>query len=103
MNNPSSSQQAQVSEPYSYQRWREDFIKRVLQVSCAAGGVAIIGYVLTPSTTIGNRLLAVMAWGILVLVTVLTNLPYLIRAGLFLLLLYLSGFSSLVDHGVRDA
>jgi GAF domain-containing protein len=44
-----------------------------------------------------------MTWGILVLVTVLPRLPYLVRAGVFLLLLYFAGLSSLLDHGLTDA
>jgi GAF domain-containing protein len=36
-------------------------------------------------------------------VTVLTNLPYPVRAGVFLLLLYLAGLSSLLDNGLRNA
>jgi GAF domain-containing protein len=102
MNNPSSSQQTQSIESYPYAGWRERFIKIVLWFSCGAGLLAIIGYLLT-SPTMGIMLLAIMLWGILVLVTVLSKLPYPIRAGVFLLLLYLSGFSSLLDHGLRDA
>ena len=102
MNTPSSSQQAQGGELYSYASWRERFIKIVLQASCIVGFLAIIFYLLTPAT-IGIKILAIMTYGILVLVTVLTNLPYLIRAGAFLLLLYFSAFSSLLDHGLRDA
>ncbi|MBN2117630.1 MAG: GAF domain-containing protein [Anaerolineales bacterium] len=102
MNTPSSPQQAQGGGLYTYANWRERFIKIVLWFSCGAGLLAIGGYLFTDST-IGIRLLAIMLWGILVLVTVLTNLPYLIRAGVFLLLLYISGFSSLLDHGLRDA
>ena len=102
MNNPPSSQQAQSAELYSYTSWRERFLKIVLQGSCILGLVAIILYLFTPSTN-GIKLLAVMTYGVLVLVTVLTNLPYLIRAGVFLLLLYFAGFSSLLDHGLGDA
>ncbi len=102
MNKPSSDQQTR-SEAYSYISWRERFIKIILWVSCAVGFLAIIGYLSNPTTTIGTRLLAVMVYGILGLVTVLTNLPYTIRAGVFLLLLYISGFTSLLDYSIGDA
>ncbi len=102
MNNPSSSQPT-VGETYSYISWRENFIKRVLLISCIVGGAAIAAYLGFAPSSIGIKLLAVMAYGILGLVTVLPNLPYAIRAGIFLLLLYFSGFSSLLDHGIPDA
>ncbi len=105
MNDSSSSQSPRAVDLYSYENWRERFIKIVLLISCVAGGAAVIAYVVFAPATIGFgiRLLAIMAYGILLLVTILTNLPYSIRAGIFLLLLYLSGFSSLLDHGLRDA
>lgn len=102
MNRPPSSQQTQGTELYSYTSWHERFLKIVLLSSCGLGLLAIIGYLFTP-TTIGIKLLAIMTYGILILVTVLTNLPYPVRAGVFLLLLYFAGFSSLLNHGLTDA
>jgi GAF domain-containing protein len=100
MNNPYSSQQVPGSELYSFVSWRERFIKIVLLVSCGLGLVATILYLFFASSTPGIKLLAIMSYGILVLVTVLTSLPYPLRAGVFLLLLYFSGFSSLLDYGL---
>lgn len=44
-----------------------------------------------------------MTYGILVLVTLFNKVPYRLRAGIFLFLLYFAGFSSLIDHGIADA
>jgi GAF domain-containing protein len=101
MNMPPSSQ-PQNTETYSYTFWHERFLKVVLQGSCIVGGVAV-GFYLLGQSTGPVKLLAFLTWGVLVLVTVLTKLPYLVRAGVFLLLLYFSGLSSLLDHGLRDA
>jgi GAF domain-containing protein len=102
MNHLSSPQQTQGNELYTDVNWRERFIKGVLRASCVLGFVAIIGYVISPATTGINKWLAILAYVILVLVT-FTNIPYLIRAGVFLFLLYISGFTSLLDYGLRDA
>jgi GAF domain-containing protein len=102
MNNRYPSPQNQGNELYSYGRWRERFLAVVLQGSCLLGLIAIVFYLFTPSTP-GIKLLALMTYGILVFVTFYTNLPYPIRAGLFLLLLYFAGVSSLFDYGIGDA
>jgi len=103
MNNPSPSLPTRSSEEvFSYEHWRERFLTAVLQGSCILGFVAIILYLFTPSTA-AFKILAVLTYGILVLVTLFTNLSYRIRAGVFLLLLYFAGFSSLLDHGIADA
>ena len=101
MNRPPSSQQTHSPELHSHASWRERFLKIVLLSSCGLG-LIILGYYLSiPST--GIRLLAIMIYGVLILVTVLTNLPYPIRAGVFLLLLYFVGLGSLLERGLRDA
>lgn len=102
MINTFSSPQKQSAELYSYSRWRERFLKAILQGSCFLGLFAIVLYLFTPATVV-TKLLAVMTYGILVLVTFLTRLPYFIRAGVFLLLLFFAGFSSLFDYGISTA
>lgn len=84
------------------QQWRERFLSVMLQGLCILGLVAIILYLLTPATVI-YKVLAVATYGILVLVTLFASLSYHVRAGIFLFLLYLSGFSSLIDYGVAEA
>lgn len=102
MNNTSPTPQKQSDELYSYDRWRERFLNGVLQGSCVLGLVAIILYFFTPSTVV-YKFLAVMTYAILVAVTFFTRLPYVIRSGVFLLLLFFAGFTSLLDYGIADA
>lgn len=102
MKSSSAPSQADSSALYSYTHWRERFLQIVLQGSCILGFVAIVLYLFTPST-IGIKLLAVLTYGILVFLTLLSKLPYSLRAGLFLLLLYFAGFSSLFDYGIAEA
>lgn len=98
MNRPPSSQQTHSPELHSHASWRERFLKIVLLSSCGLGLIILLSI---PST--GIRLLAIMIYVVLILVTVLTNLPYPIRAGVFLLLLYFVGLGSLLERGLRDA
>src|SRR6266498_2235038 len=102
MNNSSPSSQLQSGDQFSYEDWRERFLTTVLQGSCILGGIAIILYLISSSTVL-FKILAVLTYGVLALVTWFTNLPYRIRAGTFLLLLYFAALSSLLDHGMADA
>jgi GAF domain-containing protein len=102
MSNSSAPTNLNRGELFSYQQWRERFLKVVLQGSCILGFFAIALYLFSPSTAL-YKALAVGTYGILVVVTVFPRLPYRLRAGLFLFLLYFAGFSSLIDHGIGDA
>jgi GAF domain-containing protein len=102
MSNQPPSLQTYQDEFFSYEQWREHFLKVVLRGSCVLGFIAIILYLFSPSI-VPYKVLAVMTYGILVLVTLFTRLPYRLRAGVFLFLLYFAGFSSLIDHGLGDA
>jgi GAF domain-containing protein len=89
-------------EFFSYEQWRERFLKVVLQGSCILGFIAIVLYLFTPSSPL-YKVLAVATYGILVLVTLFTSLSYTIRASVFLFLLLFAGLSSLFDYGIEDA
>jgi len=97
-----SSPQTDRDNFFSYEQWRERFLKVVLQGACILGLIAILLYLFSPSIII-YKVLAVMTYGILVLVTLFNKVPYRLRAGIFLFLLYFAGFSSLIDHGIADA
>jgi GAF domain-containing protein len=90
------------SEIFSYELWRKRFLQVILQGACIFGFVAVLLYFFTPSSAL-YKVLAVLTYGILVAVTFMEKLPYSMRAGLFLFLLYFAGFSSLIDHGIADA
>ena len=102
MNQSAPPVQSQRSEFFSYEKWRERFLTVVLQGSCVLGFIAIALYFFSSATPL-YKVLAVATYGVLVLVTVWTNLSYRIRAGVFLLLLYFAAFSSLFDYGIADA
>lgn len=96
------SPQTQGSELFSYEAWRERFLKVVFQGSCILGFIAILVYLFAPSTPL-YKVLAVATYGILVLITLRTGVPYRLRAGIFLFLLFFAGFSSLFDYGLGPA
>src|SRR5690349_9419352 len=102
MSNYPPSLTANRDEFFSYEQWRERFLQVVLRGSCLLGFIAIVLYLFSSSTAL-YKVLAIATYGILVLVTLLDQLQYRIRSGVFLFLLYLSGLSSLLDHGLADA
>jgi GAF domain-containing protein len=102
MRNTTPSPGQSSSEFFSYEQWRERFLRVVLQGSCILGFVAIVLYLFTPSSPL-YKVLAVATYGILVLVTLFTSLSYKIRASVFLFLIFFAGLSSLFDYGIADA
>ena len=102
MINYTHSPQTNQDEFFSQKQWRERFLNVVLRGSCILGFIAIVLYLFSSSTTL-YKVLAVMTYGILVLVTLLDKLQFRIRAGVFLFLLYFAGFSSLIDYGIAEA
>jgi len=102
MSNQPSSLPTPRDDFFSYEQWRERFLRVVLRGSCLLGFLAILLYLFSPSTTL-YKVLAVLTYGVLVAVTLLEKVQYRIRAGVFLFLLYFAGFSSLIDHGFGDA
>jgi GAF domain-containing protein len=102
MNNPFPAPQKQSDELYSFERWRERFLGVILRGSCILGFGALVLYLFTPSTAL-FKFVAVLAYAILVSVTFLITLPYFIRASMFLFLLFIAGFSAMLDYGIADA
>ena len=102
MKNLSSPPQQSGGEFFSYELWRERFLRVVLQGSCILGFIAIMLYLFTPSSPL-YKIMAVATYGILILVTLFTRLSYNIRASVFLFLLFFAGLSSLFDYGIAEA
>ena len=102
MSNITPSPGNSAGEFFSYEQWRGRFLTVILQGSCILGFAAIALYLLTPASPL-YKILAIATYGILVLVTLFTNLSYNVRAGVFLFLLFFAGLSSLFDYGVADA
>lgn len=103
MKYPSTSYPERSSEAYSYEHWRERFLTGLLRGTCILGGFAILFYIFVPSYAAGMKFAAVLAYGVLLLITFLESIPHNWKALVFLLLLYFSGFSALLDRGVADA
>ena len=101
MSNQPSSMLTPQDEFFSYEQWRERFLRAVLRGSCALGALAILLYLFSPTSNL-YRVLAVLTYGVLVTVTLLEKVQYRIRASVFLFLLYFAGFSSLIDHGIGE-
>jgi GAF domain-containing protein len=102
MSDTTPSPQTQGSELFSYEEWRERFLGVVLRGSSVLGFIAIVVYLFVPSTPL-HKVLAVATYGILILITLRTGMPYWLRAGIFLFLLFFAGFSSLFDYGLGQA
>src|SRR5215207_4325941 len=102
MKDVSPSPQSSGAEFFSYEEWRERFLRVVLQGSCILGFIAIVLYLFTPSSPL-YKVLALATYGVLILVTLLARLSYNLRAGVFLFLLFFAGLSSLFDYGIADA
>ena len=102
MSNHLPALQTSGSEFFSEEQWRERFLRVALRGSCILGFLALFLYLFSPSTIL-YKVMAVISYGILGLVTLFTGTPYRLRAGVFLFLLYFAAFGSLVDHGIGDA
>ena len=102
MSNTFPSPQVPRDELFSNEQWAARLLNLVLRASCLFGLIAIVLYLLSPATTF-SKVAAVIAYGVLVLVTLFSRLPYRFRAGAFLLLLYFAAFGSLLEHGITQA
>ena len=98
----SSPIQAHPAEGGSSGNWRESFLNIVLRSSCVLGFIAIVFYLFSPSMGL-YKILALLTFGILVLVTLLVDLAYTFRAIAFVLILYFAALSSLFSLGITDA
>src|SRR6266496_1197889 len=101
MNNSSPAQGNPV-ERFSFESWRDSFLNTVLRGSCVLGLIAIVIYLFSPSIGL-FKLLALLTYGILVIVTLFPNLAYPVRAGVYVLILYFAALSSLLTYGIAEA
>jgi GAF domain-containing protein len=86
---------------FSYEHWREGFLRIILYVTAGIGLLGLLYYVLTSNTPLFKGL-AIGFYIILLLFTFL-RMPYRLRAGFFLLLLYAISVSTLLDVGDSGA
>lgn len=81
--------------------WRERLLNIVLGSSSLLGSIILILFLLSPAATV-MKLVALLLYGLLVLVTVMSRLPYGVRAAVFLIVLYVAAVRSFLDHGLAD-
>lgn len=87
---------------FSYERWRESFLKLILRGSCVLS-LAYLAFSIFDTVRNGQILLVVIycsAWTLLVVIT-FSPLPYWLRTGAFLFILYAMGASGLIETGIR--
>jgi GAF domain-containing protein len=85
---------------FSRQRWLENFLKIILRASVIIGLILVGASFLTNTEPILLIIYAV-AYAAL-LIAAFIKLPYRIRAGLFLFLIFSLGVSSLLENGIRS-
>ena len=91
-----------VSASFSQERWRNSFLKLVLRGGCVLGLAAAV-FSIVDLVRNGQLLLAGIYEAACVLLVAITvfRLPYWLRAGIFLFLLYALGISGLLENGMR--
>jgi GAF domain-containing protein len=96
----SNSSGTTISDSYtfSFQQWREQFVRVLLTGASLFGALAVGASFLSPTEFI-FRLIYSAAYIILLLVT-FVRLPYWLRAGTLLLLVYALGLSGLFETGI---
>jgi GAF domain-containing protein len=92
------TQSPSVSKPNDNQ-WRQTLLLNTLRGALILGGLAIIAA--WPNNDWPTRIIFLSAWSALLLVTVLP-VPYLVRAGVCLVLLYGLSYSEFFTVGIRD-
>ena len=85
---------------FSRQRWLENFLKVILRASVVIGLILVGASYVTNTEPILLVIYSIAYAGLLV--AAFTKLPYRIRAGLFLFLIYSLGVSSLLENGIRS-
>jgi GAF domain-containing protein len=95
------SLQNPAGEVSSYTAWREHFLQIVLRAASILGFVALILHLFSPVALLW-KLVAVLGYAILVAVTWSSRVAYTLRAGTFLILLYVAGCASLVGYGFAE-
>ncbi len=83
---------------FDYHRWRERFLRGILYITSSIGLVAVVIYILTSNNLLFN-VLAGSLYVIFLLFTFL-KMPYTLRAGFFIFVLFTVSLSTLLDTGI---
>jgi GAF domain-containing protein len=93
---PNSATSQEANQSFDLFSWRETFVLNVLRISCLLGvPLLIIAY---PTATLSDRILYVTSYLIIIAVT-LGPVSYLVRAYVFLVILFAIGFINLFILG----
>lgn len=84
---------------FSFQEWRDRFLRIVLFGGCVFGLVGLVQTYFTATNPV-YILIYASAYLFLLIVTLISRLPYWLRAGTFLLLLFTIGLGRLFETGV---
>jgi GAF domain-containing protein len=81
--------------------WRHRLLMVLLGGSSLLGSLILVTFLLGPAA-IGMKLLTLVLYGLLVLVTMARRLPYQVRSAVFLAVLYVAAVYSLLEYGLAD-
>ena len=94
----SNSTDPTVIPSFSFQVWRESFVRVILVWASGLGFIVILATLLSSNDLLDKAVYS-SAYLCLLAVTVI-RLPYTVRAGVFLALIYIFGFVALVETGI---
>lgn len=97
MSIPSTDQVRKLE--FSFEQWREKFVRTILYVAAGIGLLGLIPYVLSES----NRIFIGTAIGFYIILLLFTflRIPYLFKAGFFSSLFFLISVFTLLDTGIQ--
>lgn len=84
---------------FSFDRWRDKFLRVVLYATTGIGLIALIPYVLTETTR--SFILAAIGFYIVLLLFTFLRMPYWLRASFFTSLFYMISLATMFDTGIR--
>jgi GAF domain-containing protein len=84
---------------FSFQGWRNNFLKRMLRIALIVGALFLLATYLTPTETILRIIYTTLL--VLLLLANLLPLPYSIKSLLFVVMLLTLGTSGLLENGIR--
>ncbi len=108
MSNNNNVANAPISDPpelpiedagFVYSRWRENFLNPILLGSAILGLIALIPGILTTNDPIIIGVY-ISVYAALLIVVIFNKLPYWLRTGVFLFLVYALGASGLLETGI---
>lgn len=98
MNQPNLEPTSSIQ--FAYQRWRERFLQTILYITAGIGLVVVSIYIVTSKNIIYNVSAGILF--VFYLLLTFIKLPYVVRAWVFLLIIYLAGLTALLDTALTS-